>query len=60
LSCDGAVWNFRKRLTFLHRKNFKEAQKLSPYQKKKYVWKMLYIYVLGYEVQADRVLESAE
>jgi hypothetical protein len=32
------------------RKNFKDAQKLTPYQKKKYVWKMLYIYVLGYEV----------
>jgi hypothetical protein len=32
------------------RKNFKEATKLTPYQKKKYVWKMLYIYVLGYEV----------
>ena len=24
--------------------------KLTPYQKRKYVWKMLYIYVLGYEV----------
>ena len=35
----------------LSRKNFKEAQKLTPYQKKKYVWKMLYIYVLGYEVR---------
>lgn len=32
------------------RKHFKEATKLTPYQKKKYVWKMLYIYVLGYEV----------
>jgi len=32
------------------RKHFKEATKLTAYQKKKYVWKMLYIYVLGYEV----------
>jgi len=32
------------------RKHFKEAGKLTPYQKRKYVWKMLYIYVLGYEV----------
>ena len=26
------------------------AQGLSPYEKKKYVWKMLYIYMLGYDV----------
>jgi AP-2 complex subunit alpha len=32
------------------RKHFKDATKLSPYQKKKYVWKMLYIYILGYEI----------
>jgi len=32
------------------RKHFKDAVKLTPYQKRKYVWKMLYIYVLGYEV----------
>jgi len=32
------------------RKHFKEATKLTAYSKKKYVWKMLYIYVLGYEV----------
>lgn len=25
-------------------------QGLSPYEKKKYVWKMLYIYMLGYDV----------
>ncbi|XP_030481678.2 AP-2 complex subunit alpha-1 isoform X1 [Cannabis sativa] len=27
-----------------------EKQNLSPYEKKKYVWKMLYIYMLGYDV----------
>ena len=32
------------------RKHFREAAKLTPYQKRKYVWKMLYIYVLGYQV----------
>jgi hypothetical protein len=25
-------------------------QALTPYEKKKYVWKMLYIYMLGYDV----------
>lgn len=25
-------------------------QGLTPYEKKKYVWKMLYIYMLGYDV----------
>jgi len=25
-------------------------QGLSPYEKKKYVWKMLYVYMLGYDV----------
>mmetsp|Transcript_20667 Transcript_20667/g.49871 ORF Transcript_20667/g.49871 Transcript_20667/m.49871 type:complete len:189 (-) Transcript_20667:1458-2024(-) len=32
------------------RKQFKNVTMLTAYQKKKYVWKMLYIYVLGYEV----------
>ena len=32
------------------RKKFKDAPKLTPYEKKKYVWKMLYMFVLGYEV----------
>lgn len=29
---------------------FVTEQGLSPYEKKKYVWKMLYIYMLGYDV----------
>ncbi|XP_010541301.1 PREDICTED: AP-2 complex subunit alpha-2-like isoform X2 [Tarenaya hassleriana] len=29
---------------------FKNEKVLTPYKKKKYVWKMLYIYVLGYDV----------
>ena len=29
---------------------FLTLQGLSPYEKKKYVWKMLYIYMLGYDV----------
>lgn len=27
-----------------------DIQGLTPYEKKKYVWKMLYIYMLGYDV----------
>lgn len=27
-----------------------KCQGLTPYEKKKYVWKMLYIYMLGYDV----------
>lgn len=29
---------------------YDSSQGLSPYEKKKYVWKMLYIYMLGYDV----------
>ena len=29
---------------------FCSLQGLTPYEKKKYVWKMLYIYMLGYDV----------
>lgn len=32
------------------RTRFKNEKALSPYEKKKYVWKMLYIYMLGYDV----------
>ncbi|KMT01804.1 hypothetical protein BVRB_9g210860 [Beta vulgaris subsp. vulgaris] len=32
------------------RTKFKHEKGLSPYEKKKYVWKMLYIYMLGYDV----------
>ncbi|KAJ4744633.1 AP-2 complex subunit alpha-2 [Rhynchospora pubera] len=32
------------------RTRFKNEKGLSPYEKKKYVWKMLYIYMLGYDV----------
>ncbi|KAK9153797.1 hypothetical protein Sjap_001277 [Stephania japonica] len=32
------------------RTRFKSEKGLSPYEKKKYVWKMLYIYMLGYDV----------
>ncbi|OMO54759.1 hypothetical protein CCACVL1_27599, partial [Corchorus capsularis] len=32
------------------RRRFKNDKGLTPYQKKKYVWKMLYIYMLGYDV----------
>ncbi|CAI0398116.1 unnamed protein product [Linum tenue] len=32
------------------RTRFKHEKGLSPYEKKKYVWKMLYIYMLGYDV----------
>ncbi|XP_068661987.1 AP-2 complex subunit alpha-1-like isoform X1 [Aristolochia californica] len=32
------------------RTRFKNEKGLAPYEKKKYVWKMLYIYMLGYDV----------
>ncbi|XP_054815733.1 AP-2 complex subunit alpha-1-like [Prosopis cineraria] len=32
------------------RARFKNEKGLTPYEKKKYVWKMLYIYMLGYDV----------
>ncbi|MBA0854140.1 hypothetical protein Goshw_026502, partial [Gossypium schwendimanii] len=32
------------------RNRFKKEKGLTPYEKKKYVWKMLYIYMLGYDV----------
>jgi AP-2 complex subunit alpha len=32
------------------RTRFKNEKGLTPYEKKKYVWKMLYIYMLGYDV----------
>ncbi|KAB2015194.1 hypothetical protein ES319_D08G007500v1 [Gossypium barbadense] len=32
------------------RNRFKKEKGLTPYDKKKYVWKMLYIYMLGYDV----------
>ncbi|XP_052189954.1 AP-2 complex subunit alpha-1-like [Diospyros lotus] len=32
------------------RNRFKNEKGLTPYEKKKYVWKMLYIYMLGYDV----------
>ncbi|XP_039031210.1 AP-2 complex subunit alpha-1-like [Hibiscus syriacus] len=32
------------------RNRFKKEKGLTPYAKKKYVWKMLYIYMLGYDV----------
>ncbi|XVF05257.1 hypothetical protein REPUB_Repub05bG0156000 [Reevesia pubescens] len=32
------------------RTRFKNEKGLSPYEKKKYVWKMLYVYMLGYDV----------
>lgn len=32
------------------RSRFKNEKGLTPYEKKKYVWKMLYIYMLGYDV----------
>ncbi|XP_042514191.1 AP-2 complex subunit alpha-1-like [Macadamia integrifolia] len=32
------------------RTRFKNERGLAPYEKKKYVWKMLYIYMLGYDV----------
>lgn len=32
------------------RGKFKNEKGLSPYEKKKYVWKMLYVYMLGYDV----------
>ncbi|RDY08010.1 AP-2 complex subunit alpha-2 [Mucuna pruriens] len=32
------------------RTRFKNEKALTPYEKKKYVWKMLYIYMLGYDV----------
>ncbi|XP_019266498.1 PREDICTED: AP-2 complex subunit alpha-1-like isoform X2 [Nicotiana attenuata] len=32
------------------RTRFKKEKGLTPYEKKKYVWKMLYIYMLGYDV----------
>lgn len=32
------------------RGKFKNDKGLSPYEKKKYVWKMLYVYMLGYDV----------
>ncbi|GMI97225.1 hypothetical protein like AT5G22780 [Hibiscus trionum] len=32
------------------RNRFKNEKVLTPYDKKKYVWKMLYIYMLGYDV----------
>jgi AP-2 complex subunit alpha len=32
------------------RTRFKNQRGLTPYEKKKYVWKMLYIYMLGYDV----------
>ncbi|GLJ54559.1 hypothetical protein SUGI_1171840 [Cryptomeria japonica] len=32
------------------RTKFKNERGLTPYEKKKYVWKMLYIYMLGYDV----------
>eukprot|EP00249_Psilotum_nudum_P016111 c25662_g1_i1 orf=510-3545(-) len=32
------------------RTRFKNERGLTPYEKKKYVWKMLYIYMLGYDV----------
>lgn len=32
------------------RKAFKDSRSLGPYQKKKYVWKMLYMFILGYEI----------
>ncbi|KAL7173834.1 hypothetical protein ACSBR2_033154 [Camellia fascicularis] len=32
------------------RNRFKNEKGLSPYEKKKYVWKMLYIFMLGYDV----------
>ncbi|XP_043704839.1 AP-2 complex subunit alpha-1-like [Telopea speciosissima] len=33
------------------RTRFKNEKGLTPYEKKKYVWKMLYIYMLGYDVE---------
>ncbi|CAI5989054.1 unnamed protein product, partial [Closterium sp. NIES-64] len=32
------------------RTHFKAERKLTPYEKKKYVWKLLYIFMLGYDV----------
>eukprot|EP00850_Spirogloea_muscicola_P012756 SM000084S23092 [mRNA] locus=s84:17407:23674:+ [translate_table: standard] len=32
------------------RTRFKAERSMTPYEKKKYVWKMLYIYMLGYDV----------
>ena len=32
------------------RTKFKSEKQLTPYDRKKYVWKMLYIYMLGYDV----------
>ncbi|XP_077235889.1 AP-2 complex subunit alpha-1-like [Tasmannia lanceolata] len=32
------------------RTRFKNEKGLTPYEKKKYVWKMLYVYMLGYDV----------
>ena len=32
------------------RQKFSQSANLTPYQKKKYVWKLCYIYMLGYEV----------
>ena len=37
------------------RSKFSEASSLTPYQKKKYVWKLCYIYMLGYEVDFGHV-----
>ncbi len=33
------------------RTKFKQGARMSNYQKKKYCWKLLYIYMLGYEVE---------
>ncbi|PKA56037.1 AP-2 complex subunit alpha-2 [Apostasia shenzhenica] len=38
------------RTRFKNEKVFPKKQGLTPYEKKKYVWKMLYIYMLGYDV----------
>ncbi|CAN4098957.1 unnamed protein product [Withania somnifera] len=37
------------------RTRFKNEKGLTPYEKKKYVWKMLYIYMLGYDVDFGHV-----
>ncbi|KAJ0982004.1 hypothetical protein J5N97_010259 [Dioscorea zingiberensis] len=40
--------HFSKRVPWCHRLEI-EGVGLTPYEKKKYVWKMLYIYMLGYD-----------
>lgn len=37
------------------RKKFSESSSLISYQKKKYIWKMCYIYMLGYEIDFGHV-----